>query len=165
MGLLEDLLGRPIPTRDVRLVLDHTAHTAAVRQLDAASQALALAEARGELDLAAERAALQAAEEALAAVPTRTITLAALSPLRWNELLREHPPPDGDKTRIFDAATLRPAMLAESVIPADGEQRLTVAQWQQIEASGRVTNGELDLLFAAALDLNGSAPQLSVGKG
>lgn len=165
MTLFEDLFGREVATEEVPLVLDRAAHTAATRQLEQAQQALVLARDHGEQDLAAERAAVAAAREALAAVPVRRVTVHALSAKRWNELVGQHPPADGAKPgAMWNPATFRPAALAECVDPGEGDL-LTTAQWATLEESGKVTDGELNTLFFAAVALNASAPTADVGKG
>jgi hypothetical protein len=165
-SLFEDLLGRPVATEEVPIVLDRAAHAAATRAVDAASRALVAARERGEDDLAAEYAALTRAEHALAEVPVRRITVKALPPKRWNELRNLHPPADDAKPgALWNPDTFRPALLAESVVPPEGEPAPTAAQWQQLAESGSISDGEINELFFKAIELNGSAPQVSLGKG
>jgi hypothetical protein len=164
MSLFEDLLGRPPATEEVPIVLDRAAHTAAQQRLDAAAQALQLAVERGEFDTAAERAEVQAARAALAEVPRRMVTVQALIPARWQELVDEHPAPAGSDD-MWDVKSFRPAVLAECVVPPDDEPRISVAQWRQIEVTQALSAGELNALFVAAVNLNASVPRVSLGKG
>jgi hypothetical protein len=162
--LFDDLLGRPPATEEVPIVLDRGARTTAQRRLDAAARALTLAVERGDFDTAAERAEVEAARAAVDAVPTRIVTVQALTPARWQELVDEHPAPDGS-SEMWNGKTLRPAALAECVVAPEGETPISVSQWQQIELSRSLTNGELNAIFSAAINLNAAVPQVSLGKG
>ena len=60
---------------------------------------------------------------------------------------------------------LVPALLAECVAAPEGEKALTEMDWRQAAVEGQLTAGELDLLFATAVNLNARQPDVSVGKG
>lgn len=93
--------------------------------------------------------------------------LCAIPPGEWEALVALHPPTEqqvavGDQWNI---ATFRPALLAVSVNPPDGEDALTESDWADAAAQGWLTIGELNVLFGVAISLNDRSPLVSVGKG
>jgi hypothetical protein len=118
---------------------------------------------------------LSAWEPAVAEVPLfppgggtpEVVPLRALLPQRWDDLLGEHPPPPQQVERgeVYNLATFRPALIAESVVTPDGEEPLTAADWADLALSGRITGPQYNQLFNAAWALNDRSPAADLGKG
>lgn len=166
-GLWERLQARALPTETVRFHTDRAAADAAHARLADAAAAVQDALRRGgpSPDQVAERDAAQAAVDDL---DVQEWTVRALPPHEWELLVAEHPAhPDATHGEDFDPAAFYPAMLAETVSAADGEQ-LTAEQWRDLFTGGvGLTLGERNTLINTAIALNLSAPVVSeqVGKG
>lgn len=162
-SLREALRARTRPTATVRLPVDPAGYADALREVDAAR--LALASAVG--DRAAPQARMADAQQRLDAVEVLTVDMRALAAADWEALVEAHPPSDEQRSRGADVnmASFRPALLAASVVVADGDQGLTEVEWAELAGSGQVAAGELELLFGTAVTLNTRSPQVSTGKG
>jgi hypothetical protein len=152
------LRARQLPTRSVRLPADPVAYAAAETAYTAAQ--VAAKGVRGQERLAQARAELEAQH-------VEEFTVRALPPDDWEALRALHPPTEEQRAQgwLWDASTLRPELLAASIVPADGEQAFTADEWREFARDGRVTAGEQDLLLATAIALNTRALQVGAGKG
>lgn len=164
---LERLRARSLPTRKVHLPRDPVAYAAAVDEL--ATAVLVHQQAgRGEPTRAATERVL-AARAALdeVAADVETFVLRCLPPPEWEALRALHPPtPEQLASGLdWDPSTLRPALLAEVVVPQRGEAPYTAEQWAEFAQDGRVSVGEQDLLVDTAVLLNTRAVQVAPGKG
>lgn len=165
MGLRDRLRARQLPTASVRLPLDPVAYAAAEREVESATWALEEARARGSVDVAELRARVAAAREAFDACEFETVTVRALPPSEWEALLDEHPPNDEQRAAgaQWNLASFRPALLAASVVPADGDEPSAAEEWEQFAKDGTLSAGELNGLFNAAVNLNLRVPSSAVG--
>lgn len=167
MGLADRLRSRKLPTEVVRLPIDPAEYAAAERELEAATLELEEARARGSVDLTELRARVDSARARLDACDCEEVTLRALPPAEWETLVNLHPPTEAQRAAgaQWNVATLRPALLAASVVPAEGDEPLTEADWEQLSKESVLAAGELTALFNAAVALNARAPSSDVGKG
>lgn len=167
MGLADRLRARNLPTETVALPLDPQAYTRAERELLAATVSLDEARADGVADLTALQARVDAAQAELDGCECEMITLRALPPVEWEALLDLHPPTEEQRAlgALWNIATFRPALLALSVVVAEGEAPLSEADWEQMSKAGALAAGELNALFNAAVGVNFRTPSSAVGKG
>jgi hypothetical protein len=167
MGLGDRLRARTPPTETVRLPHDPAQYAQAERDLEAARWALEDAWARGYTDLSALRERVDTAQAALDGCGCEVVTLRALSPSEWEALVDLHPAAEGqDKAgAMWHTATFRPALLASCVVPADGEEPLSEADWDVLAKDGALAPGELNTLFNAAVNINLRVPSAAAGKG
>lgn len=161
MTLRDRLRARQLPTRTVPLTGDRAAYEAAERELDEAFAALANEQARGSFDLDVERARVDLARSALDELPVERIVLRALPPSDWEALIAAHPAPADQPGAMWNVYTLRPELLAASVVLPEGEES---PDWDEMYRGGHLTAAELGSLFNAAVELNARAPQVSTGK-
>lgn len=164
MSLVERLHGRVLPTETVPLPANPDEYARLDRDLAAATWALEQARDRGSADVAALRAAVDAAQAALHAQPVVEVTVRALPPAVWEALVDECPPTEDERGRNLEwnVATFRPALLSASVVLADGEEP---PDWELLAKEGQLTVGELNSLFTVAINLNYRGPARAVGKG
>lgn len=167
MTLRDRLRARQLPTAEARISADPVAYRAAEQYLEACTRTLQLVQVRGDVDLAPYRRAVEQAQAALDAQPVEVFTLKCLAPAEWEALVDVHPPTDEQRKQgwSWNVATFRPALLAECVAAPEGEKALTEMDWRQLAEEGQLAAGELDLLFATAVQLNARQPDVSVGKG
>jgi hypothetical protein len=161
------LRDRALPTTAVPLPVDPVAHALAQAQLERAENALAVAHARQVPDLEVHQRAVQLAEDALAALPVEVFQLRCLPPQRWDELVEAHPPTDEQRRAgwSWNVTTFRPVVLEACVLTPDGDEPLTARHWVEVAEEGEMRVGELELLFAEAVQLNARQPRLDLGKG
>ena len=166
MGLADRLSARKPPTEVVRLPIDPSEYGRVERELESATWALEEARAGGDVDVAVLQARVDAARAALAECECEEITLRALPPAEWETLLDMHPPTEEQRATgaQWNVTTLRAALLAAAVVPADGDDPLAEADWEQLAKAGSLASGELTALFNAAVRLNVRAPASAVGK-
>jgi len=165
---LRDLFqDRQLPRETVALPTDPAGWADAERRVEAAVRVLQAAASRMVPDLGPYQAAVDEAQAALAAQPTFEVELKCLPPTVWDELVEEHPPTDEQRRQgwQWNVPTFRPALLAACVVVAEGERGMSEAEWAALADAGRATYGELDLLFATAVNVNARQPQVSTGKG
>lgn len=159
--LFDQLQGRKQPTVELAIPQDPAGWAAAVSELEEAEAALREAQTRGrDLGPLAER--VEVARSARDGQPVIEFTIRALPAGQWDDLVAQHPP-TGEQRKAgwqWNAATFRPALLAEVVEPA-----MTENQWHVVTERGQLGLGELDMLFAEAVNLSNRAPRLPVGKG
>jgi hypothetical protein len=162
--LAEQFAGRSLPTQVVALPRDPDAYQRLDRELAAAHWALEQARARGALDTSAERAAVQDLQDRVDDAPVLQVTLTALAPDRWEQLVDEHPPTPEDLARGYqwDPRAMRAPLLAAAVVLPDGQ---APPDWDQMAKAGTITAGELASLFDAAVMLNMRGLSAAVGKG
>lgn len=167
MGLADRLRARKVPTEVVRLPIDPAQYAQAERELEAATWTLEEARARGSADLADLQARVDSARVALATCECEELTLRALPPAEWEELLGLHPPTEEQRAAgaQWNVTTLRAPLLALSVVAAEGDETLSEADWEQLAKASALASGELTALFNAAISLNVRAPSSAVGKG
>lgn len=161
MASLDDRLrDRKLPTQVVPLPVDADEHGRLSRELAAALWTLEEARSRGAVSTADDQARVEHLQARLDAVETIDVALTALPPDVWEGLVAQHPPTPEDLARGYqwDARTFRPALLALSVV---GE----VVDWELRAKEGRITAGELQALFDAAVMLNMRGLSAAVGKG
>lgn len=161
------LRARALPTTTVPLPADPVAHAIATAELERAEGALQSARARDVPDLDVHLRAVQLAQDALDALPVDVYTLRCLAPKRWDELVDAHPPTDEQRKAgwSWDVRSFRPAVLDACVLTPDNEEPLGLRGWVEIAEEGQMRPGELDLLFAEAVQLNARQPRVTVGKG
>ncbi|TAK32329.1 MAG: hypothetical protein EPO40_03100 [Myxococcaceae bacterium] len=167
-GTLRDRLrARQLPTAVVRLPADPAGYAAAEQYFDAATRALQLAQARQVPDLGPYEQAVKDATAAVEGQAVEVFTLRCLAPADWEALITEHPASDEQRKQgwQWDVVEFRPALLAEAVVAPEGEKALSESDWRFLAEQGQLTVGELDLLFATAVNLQTRQPQVSVGKG
>jgi hypothetical protein len=94
------------------------------------------------------------------------VTLTALLPKVWEDLVLAHPPTPEEQEggAWWHVETFRPAVLEACVVTPEGEDPLTAADWQELATGGHLAAGELVLLFNVAVRLNDRSPLMSVGK-
>jgi hypothetical protein len=167
MGLADRLRARKPPTETVQLPLDPEAYAYAERELLAATFELEEARASGSADLARLQARVDAAKAKLDECECEEITLRALPPAEWEALLDLHPPTEEQRANgaMWNTTTFRPALLAASMVPAEGEEPLSEADWDELGKAGSLAAGELIALFNAAVGVNVRTPSSAVGKG
>jgi hypothetical protein len=95
------------------------------------------------------------------------VPLRALPAARWDDLFDEHPPTQEQAQRgeLFNRATFRPALIAESVVTPDGEDPLSAADWADLALHEKITGPQFNQLFHAAWALNDRSPGVDLGKG
>jgi hypothetical protein len=166
-GLRSWLRARQLPTAEVPIPVDPVAHAAAERAVEVDRRTLQLAQAQEVDDLSIFRERLQAAQQHLDGLAVMVIRLRCLPPEDWEALVDVHPPTDEQRAAgwQWNVSTFRPALLAASVIADDDDRPLTEADWLAVAAEGQMRAGELDRVFAAAVNLNARAPEVSTGKG
>ncbi len=169
MTLRDRLRARQLPTAEVRIPADPVAYRAAEQYLAAATRTLQLQQVAGLGfdDLLPYRGAVESARAAVEAQQVETISMRCLPVEDWEALVAQHPPTaeQGKQGWQWNVGTFRPVLLAACVIAPDGEGALTEMDWRQAAIEGQLTAGELDLLFATAVNLNARQPDVSVGKG
>jgi hypothetical protein len=173
-------LGRKKPVTDEVLI---PADDAQALELDRARTELANNEQRLSLaviggdaeDIATSRTVLAASEAAVEAVRDQirktgvSITLVGVGRVRWDEILREHPPTDeqkeADKDKpeaerdTFDPKTFWPALLA-----ATADSDLTADDWQkEVFGSKNWGPAELHILRERAKAVNAGSRILELG--
>lgn len=163
-SLADQFRGRRLPTQVVPLPRDPDQYDRVARDLAGARWALEEARGRGAVDTAALRAGVDALQVELDAQPVLQVTLTALPPDEWEDLVDAHPPTEADQARGYqwDPRALRPHLLAAAVVVPAGQAR---PDWEQLAKSGEVTAGELAGLFDAAVMLNMRGLSAAVGKG
>lgn len=166
MSQRERLRARQLATQTVRLPRDPVAYAAAGEELAAAVLAAQQKPLRGTTAGDAQ-ARVFSARRSLDEADVEVFTLRALPPAEWEALTALHPPTEeqSGKGWAWNAAALRPELLAAAVVPADGEAAYTAEEWREFARDGRVSAGEQDLLFATAVALNTRAVQVGPGKG
>jgi len=143
-------------------------------KLSTVEQALQLAE-MGDSGTEDAQVRVRKAEEALAAVKAdirktgTAFDLVGVGRIRWDELLREHPPTDdqrkedeekGGLPRTFNPKTFWPALLAETVAESD----LTADDWRkEVFESSNWGPGELEELRNRASAVNQGSRILELG--
>ncbi|MFF0903998.1 UNVERIFIED_CONTAM: hypothetical protein RF653_10020 [Kocuria sp. CPCC 205316] len=112
-----------------------------------------------------------------AQVEEATVTFAFRSIGRpaMNALMDEHPPVDVDRAKakrlhvdfgdLTWGQSFEPALLAACLIPEEGEEPLTVEDFEALYKSDNWTAPELDTLFITALSVNSSNSIEALGKG
>lgn len=167
MGLADRLKARRPPTEIVRLPIDPTEYARAERDLESATWALEEARARGSVDVADLQARVDFARTVLEACEFEEVTLQALRPAEWDALIDLHPPTDEQRATgaQWNVVTMRPALLAAAVVPAEGDAPLSESDWEQLAKASGLASGELTALFNAAVSLNVRVPSSAVGKG
>lgn len=167
MGLRDRLRARSLPTGQAAIAVDPVAYRAAEHELEVETRTLQLAQVRDVEDLAIYQDRVDAAQAVLDALPVEVIRLRCLPVAEWEALVGEHPPTGEQRAQgwQWNTTTFRPALLAASVVAADGEPALTEMDWAQVALEGQVAVGELDLIFGTAVQLNARQPQVSTGKG
>lgn len=95
------------------------------------------------------------------------VSLRCLSVDDWELLVASHPPTDDQagKGWLWNVKTFRPALLAACVVTPEGEEPLGERGWVEAAEEGQLTQGELELLFVTAVNLNARQPTVAVGKG
>lgn len=98
--------------------------------------------------------------------PDEQITLRALPAQDWEALIGLHPaaPDEAARGAAWDVKTFRPALLEAAVVSPEGEEPLSAQDWAELIASGRMTSGEINMLFNTACMLNDRAPDAGLGK-
>jgi hypothetical protein len=167
MSLRNRLQGRKPPTQVVPLPIDPVAYAECARELSEATWELEQARARGVVDTAALRARVLRAQDAQNALDVERVTLRALPAADWEALVDAHPPTEqqADGGAAWNPTTFRPALLALSIVPENGDEPVSADDWEQLAKSGEISAGELTALFTAAVELNLRAPSMAVGKG
>lgn len=168
-SLREQLLARQLPTADVAIPADPVGYAAAERAVEVSLRALQDATVRQLPDqaLVSFREHHAAAAAHLAAQPAVVFHLRCLPVSDWEALVDAHPPTEEQRARgwMWSTPGFRPALLAACVAPPEGERGLTEADWRELACGGQIAQGELDLLFVTAVNLNARHPQVSTGKG
>lgn len=156
------LRARQLPTQPVSFPADPVAYAAAVQELHAAL----VANAEKPRTAAAQERVL-AAKTAVDEQPAETFVVRTLAPAEWEALIALHPPTDEQAAKGWgwNTAALRPELLAAAVVPPEGEDAYTAADWVEFARDGRVSAGEQDALFSTAVALNTRAMQVAAGKG
>lgn len=168
MGLADRLRARSHPTESVPLPLDPQAYARAERELLAAMAALEEARAEGVVDLDRLEARVDAAQVVLDTCEVEKVTVRALPPEEWEALVDLHPPNEAQRANgaLWNITTFRPALLSLSVVPAEGEEPLSEADWAALsKEAGALAAGELNALFNASVSVNFRTPSSAVGKG
>lgn len=157
--LEEQFRRRKLPTHTVQLPADPDGYSRLARALSGARWVLEDARARSALDTAAERAEVERLEAELDAAPIVEVKLTALPPAEWEDLVARHPPTPENLAlgHQWNIDSFRPALLAASV-GADSPD------WDLLVKEGRMTVGELQGLFDAAIMLNVRGLSIAVGK-
>lgn len=165
MTLRDRLRSRALPTAEVTLPADPVTFAAAQRQVEIDTRTLQTAQVQG-LDLQVYRDRLTASQDHLDSLPVEVIRMRCLPVADWEALIDEHPPSDEQRTQgwQWDVTRFRPALLAACVVPDEGEDSLGERGWVEVAEEGQMTAGELDTLFAAAVQLHARPPQVSTGK-
>jgi hypothetical protein len=159
------LLNRKRPSVPYQLLIDDDSD--ARMELEEAEAALDLArmgpqdddEVKAEVDEAAER--VEKAKAALEAC-YETITIRAVEPKRFEEIIDAHPKRDAENEPYNIDAVSRELFL-EGV-----ESELTREEWEQEMLSARMSFGESESgngVFAAALLVNSRIPKAIIPKG
>lgn len=165
MSQRDRLLKRRLPTVPFRLMVDDDSD--ARRELADAEAALELAQygpqddaakaevkkARGRVEKA--RAALDACYE--------VITIRAVTPARFEEMMKDHPPREGKKEEIYNPETFSRALFLEGV----QDPELTRDEWEvflDTQLSKAERDGS-DGIFWATLALNTRTPSEDIPKG
>jgi hypothetical protein len=161
--LEEQFARRKRPTEVVPLPADPDEYARLERAITDARWALEDARARNPLETTAERATVERIEAELAALEVLEVTLVALPPDEWEELVALHPPTPEQQAQGFqwDKTTFRPALLTVSVRTENG----VAVDWARLSKEGQITAGELNTLYEAAVMLNMRGISASVGKG
>jgi hypothetical protein len=165
-GLGDRLRARKPPTETVRLPHDPAQYAQAERDLEAARWALEDARSRGYQDLSALRERVEVAQAALDGSACEVVTLRALPPSEWEALVDLHPATEEQQAagRQWNTVSFRPALLAACVVPAEGEDPLSEADWDVLAKDGALAPGELNTLFNAAVNINLRVPPAATGK-
>lgn len=146
------LAQRKLPTLSYPLLVDDPGQaTAAWQDTAAAARQIMLRHDPGSPECAAAQADVDAARAAVDACYA-TITLTALEPAAFEQLLDAHPPTkdQADADEAYNVDTFRPALLAVCATP-----RRTPGDWEQFLAS-RLSHGERQGLWVACLAINQS---------
>jgi hypothetical protein len=161
VSLRDELFARELAHETISLPVRPAELAAAERELTRAELALEQARRRGS-DLTEPQARVAAAQDALAAVPFREIRIRALPVPDWEALIAVNPPTEVQLLLSWrwNPDTFRPALLAAAAV-----SDLTEQDWAQLITTGRLSGGELDLLFGTAVGLNERAPSVPTGKG
>lgn len=159
------LRARQLPTQSVSLPADPVAYAAAEEALTAALLATRQ-QGRGAAAKAAQERVL-AAKAALDEQHAETFVIRTLPAPEWEALRHMHPPTEEQAAKGWEwnTATLRPELLAATVVPPEGETAYTAEEWLEFARDGRVSSGEQDLLFMTAVALTRRAVQVATGKG
>jgi hypothetical protein len=164
VSTLEEQFGRrKLPTQVVLLPADPDEYGRISRELAEARWVLEEARVRAAFDTGAERAEVARLEDALEELEVVRVTLSALPAPEWEALVAAHPPTPEKlaEGHQWDIATFRPALLSAAVIAA-GDR---APDWDLLAKQGKITAGELNTLFDAAVMLNMRGLSVAVGKG
>lgn len=170
MTLRDTLRARPskLPTAEARIPADPAAYTRIEQGVAILEAAAAAAVEDGPEPAATAQAQLKQGRAELAAQPALLFTFRCLPAKQWEELVDAHPPTDEQRRQgwQWDITTFRPAVLAACHIPDRDEDGLDVRGWVEIAEEGQLRPGELEHLFATAVQLNArQPPALHLGKG
>ena len=158
----EQVRVRKRPTHVVLLPADPDEYGRVSRLLSEAQWTLEEARARAAFDTAAERSRVESLDAQLRALPIVEVKLTAIPAPEWEALVAAHPPTPEKLAEGFqwDVYTFRPALLAASIAPEDGPS----PDWELLAKEGKITAGELNSLFEAAVMLNMRGLSVAVGK-
>ncbi len=156
-----------LPTEQVPLPASPSAWAIIEKAIALHEDRLRAAADHGPSEVAAAQARLAQARADLAAQPVKTFTVRCVPPAQWDALIDQHPPSEEQRAQGWQwhVATFRPAVLDACVVPDEGEDPIGVRGWVEVAEEGEMTPGELELLFATAVQLNARQPRVSVGKG
>lgn len=156
-GRRERLLARKRPTIVYRLPVEDD--TAALAELEAAKVARELADLREDKDDAIKEADRRLARAQKAADACyEPVTLVAMRPTKFEELVAAHPARDGED-EAWNVETLPRACFLASV--QSGEDDLTTEEWGAF-LDDSLSQGERESLFLTALNVNARWPNGSV---
>ena len=98
--------------------------------------------------------------------PAELVQLRGLPAEEWEALVQLHPPVGAarDEGALWNVVTFRPALLAVSVLPDEGEEPLSEQDWAEIIALKTMTSGEINSIYNRAVDLNSRTPDVDLGK-
>lgn len=164
MGLKDRFAQRQRPQETFPLRMDFGPESvAAEREFEAAAAELASARERGLPDVGALTRRVESARAAREQF-YEFLTVAALPPDEFDDLIAAHPPTDEqrakDQRAVWNHTTLVPALLAASI-----DSDMTADDWAEVTSKGPVATGEVGALFNAAMRVNDRTPDPTVGKG
>lgn len=95
------------------------------------------------------------------------LTVRALPPAEMEDLIAQHPAPEGKPGELFDRKTLMPILLERCVFdsPESQEFALSAEEWEQQITKGSGSAGEIGALFHAVWNVNDRAPDVNLPKG
>jgi hypothetical protein len=162
-SLLDALRGRQLPTTTTRIPRDPVAYSALVEELSAALRAVNAA-GRATPD-STQR--VEAAQAAIDDAPAVEVTIRAIPPDVWEQLVDQHPPTDEQRAagEEWNKASMRAPLLAVTVVPPEGQDPITADQWDAMVKAGNIGAGELDVLYLTAVTINRRVLRMAPGKG